>query len=280
MALPFYKFEANGNDFILLRDLDLPNSANLPALVRSLCTRKKSVGADGLLLLKDDAELDFSLDYFNSDGSSGMLCGNGALSALLFVFRHIKGSARYKFRVGGQVYSGFCRVGANGNFTEQIVLQIPQVLEMQKLSDSEYYLHTGAAHKVIFCREPVENLDLLAWAEKYRYGVNGSVGANVNLLYHDGQLCRVRTFEKGVEAETLACGTGAVACALAWIWQGLAQNLETENIFEVPIAYSGGSFGVRARWSGQHFYDIELEGRAREVFYGIYSELDGLAKKS
>lgn len=273
MTLPFYKLEANGNDFILIQRANLPADMDLPQLARQLCAPKTAIGADGLLLVDaKHSDVDFALSYFNPDGSSGMLCGNGALSALFFVCRHLKAQTQYSFRLGDQIYHGFARdlALATQHKVAEMVLKIPQVTEVQKLRDAQYYLHTGAAHKVIFFPHPVDKLDLPSWAEKYRYGVNGAVGANVSLAYFAGARCQVRTFEKGVEAETLACGTGAVACALAWFWHTQGKALATAAKLSLAVEYAGGTFQVRANWSGTDFYAIELQAKAREVFHGFY----------
>lgn len=280
MILSFYKFEATGNDFIFLNQSDLAfiSSDQLLSkqLVRTLCARAWGIGADGLILFAPDRELDFQISYFNSDGSSGMLCGNGARAAILFAYRHLAPKNNYVFRVGKQIYQGFCQPVDNQDFRDKVstmdstrellvTLKIPDIHDVRKLESSHYYAHTGAPHKVVFCSEPLGNLDLVKLAQKYRYGVNGEIGANVNLLYYDGDLCYIRTFEKGVEAETLSCGTGAIACALSW---SLEQSIW--NDFAIKIHSLGGVLQVKARREMYGFSNIELTGMAREVFYGYY----------
>lgn len=262
MILGFHKLEATGNDFIFVIEEQvsalLKERSFWTELVCSLCMRRFGIGADGLLVFGKDSELDFKISYFNADGSSGMLCGNGARAAIWFAHKHLVAKDNYVFRVGPQIYRGLLH-------GTEVVLQLPDTPQVHKLEDSHYYANTGAPHKVLFFAEPIADLDLVKIAQKYRYGVNGDIGANVNLVYYDGEFCHIRTFEKGVEAETLSCGTGSLACALAW-----AEDNRIYRDFALKVNSAGGILQVRASWKAQGFDNIELLGEAREVFQGFY----------
>lgn len=222
-----YKYSGAGNDFVVLdgRSEDVGHYREA-GVIRSLCSRKDGfqaadgrIGADGLMILSAADGYDFSMEFYNPDGSSGMMCGNGGRCIVAFSsFLGLVPADRKVFRF----------VAADGEHTGEIVSSEGDVatVRLGMIDCSEYYsvldgwfLNTGTRHFVKFV-DDVESLDIESEGKRYRWDEKfAPLGVNANFVQRlaDGSL-KVRTFEKGVEAETLACGTGLTACAIAcWL---------------------------------------------------------------
>jgi diaminopimelate epimerase len=255
LKLSFAKLSGAGNDFVLLEN---PRGSGFSALARKLCDRRRGVGADGLLVLKRSPKL--SLTYYNADGSAAF-CGNGSRCAAWWMFRRgwTKGRKNFEFRTSEGLLSA--RVLTNG----RVAIRMPEarVLGFKKLrvegkTLAAHWLDTGVPHAVIFVRGlskfPVEKLGR---AVRYHKAF-GRAGVNADFV----ESGRVRTYERGVEAETLACGTGVVASALA-------SNLIGRGKSPVNLKVaSGQTLSVNFRRDGNRFKDIWLEGPAELVFQG------------
>lgn len=222
-----YKYSGAGNDFVVLdgRSEDVGHYREA-GVIRSLCSRKDGfqaadgrIGADGLMILSGADGYDFSMEFYNPDGSSGMMCGNGGRCIVAF------SSFLGLVPADGKV---FRFVAADGEHTGEIVSSEGDVatVRLGMIDCSEYhsvldgwFLNTGTRHFVKFV-DDVESLDIEAEGKRYRWDEKfAPLGVNANFVQRlaDGSL-KVRTFEKGVEAETLACGTGLTACAIAsWL---------------------------------------------------------------
>lgn len=222
-----YKYSGAGNDFVVLdgRSEDVGHYREA-GVIRSLCSRKDGfqaadgrIGADGLMILSGADGYDFSMEFYNPDGSSGMMCGNGGRCIVAF------SSFLGLVPADGKV---FRFVAADGEHTGEIVSSEGDVVTVRlgMIDCSEYhsvldgwFLNTGTRHFVKFV-EDVESLDIESEGRRYRWDEKfAPLGVNANFVQRlaDGSL-KVRTFEKGVEAETLACGTGLTACAIAsWL---------------------------------------------------------------
>lgn len=222
-----YKYSGAGNDFVVLdgRSEDVGHYREA-GVIRSLCSRKDGfqaadgrIGADGLMILSDADGYDFSMEFYNPDGSSGMMCGNGGRCIVAF------SSFLGLVPADGKV---FRFVAADGEHTGEIVSSEGDVatVRLGMIDCSEYhsvidgwFLNTGTRHFVKFV-DDVESLDIESEGKRYRWDEKfAPLGVNANFVQKlaDGSL-KVRTFEKGVEAETLACGTGLTACAIAsWL---------------------------------------------------------------
>lgn len=222
-----YKYSGAGNDFVVLdgRSEDVGHYREA-GVIRSLCSRKDGfqaadgrIGADGLMILSDADGYDFSMEFYNPDGSSGMMCGNGGRCIVAF------SSFLGLVPADGKV---FRFVAADGEHTGEIVSSEGDVatVRLGMIDCSEYhsvidgwFLNTGTRHFVKFV-DDVESLDIESEGKRYRWDEKfAPLGVNANFVQRlaDGSL-KVRTFEKGVEAETLACGTGLTACAIAsWL---------------------------------------------------------------
>lgn len=222
-----YKYSGAGNDFVVLdgRSEDVGHYREA-GVIRSLCSRKDGfqaadgrIGADGLMILSAADGYDFSMEFYNPDGSSGMMCGNGGRCIVAF------SSFLGLVPADGKV---FRFVAADGEHTGEIVSSEGDVatVRLGMIDCSEYhsvldgwFLNTGTRHFVKFV-DDVESLDIESEGKRYRWDEKFAplwVNANFVQRLADGSL-KVRTFEKGVEAETLACGTGLTACAIAsWL---------------------------------------------------------------
>ncbi|GJQ64244.1 MAG: diaminopimelate epimerase [Melioribacteraceae bacterium] len=289
--ISFEKYTGAGNDFVLL---DRANQSELqitPGLVRSLCNRRFGVGGDGLLLIDPASEKDFSMEYYNADGSTGTLCGNGARCAISYA-----GSREYfvkntTFLCGGITYSGETFNDGIVKFDLQPVKEIRNdislIVDDYRLTGS--FADTGSPHLVIFVEDikyrgeknlnVYDSLDLVPVRElgkKLRYHKEFSpAGVNVNFVELKNDLLYIRTYERGVENETLACGTGSTAAAL--ILHSLEKSGEMVNL----VVRSGARLKVNFATDADGYCDIALTGPAKKVFSGeilknnIIEDLDG-----
>ncbi len=206
MKWSFSKYQGAGNDFILFEDFErsFPESS-----IPQLCDRKMGIGADGLILLRHSKIADFSMDFFNADGSSAAMCGNGLRCFVHFLRDRKVLQAKYLIEIAGKVLT----VKANQSKISTF-LSPPRILhwDIEIENHPIFVVDTGVPHAVIFAEEGVDVLregGRLRYHEKFH-----PEGVNVNFVTArgDGQL-HVRTYERGVESETLACGTGAAAVA-------------------------------------------------------------------
>ncbi len=254
MRLRFYKYHGTGNDFILI-----DNRQNEVKLTKEqigfLCHRRFGIGADGLMLLKSHKDYDFEMDYYNSDGSGGTMCGNGGRCICAFA-KHlgiIENNTEFLASDGPhQAYideHGFVKL---------------KMIDVEKIE--EYYDHlfldTGSPHYVKFV-DDVQKVDVFNKGKKIRYSEKyKSQGTNVNFVSSIEKGISVRTYERGVEDETYSCGTGSVASALAFY----KKNNLTYSI--IPIKTLGGSLEVSFKESYDKFTDVFLKGPAKLVFKG------------
>ncbi|HLT82453.1 MAG TPA: diaminopimelate epimerase [Cyclobacteriaceae bacterium] len=253
MKFHFYKYQATGNDFILIdnRSGELTLSADQ---ISRLCDRRFGIGADGVILISPDASADFNVDYYNSDGSQS-LCGNGSRAAVMFA-SHLgmtNGKARFS------AYDGIHEAELEGEAT--VRLRMNDVTGCQRI-DGDFLINTGSPHYIRF-QEGVETFPVVEEGRAIRYSEPfREKGVNVNFVeLREGNTIFVRTYERGVEDETLSCGTGVTAAALAASFQGLTSP--------VTVLTRGGTLRVEFK-SGQSdtFRDIFLIGPAKMVFEG------------
>ncbi len=225
--------------------------------VKFLCDRHFGIGADGLILLLDEESADFRMKYFNSDGLEGTMCGNGG--RCLVAFASSRGLVDERTRFMG--IDGIHDAVINPNGT--VSLHMIDVTEMKKLSDG-YLVETGSRHFVTV-RENVDELDVFRDGRQLRYQPRfGQEGANINFIRPGaGNEITMRTYERGVENETLACGTGAVASAItAYL---LASPDNSSFILHAP----GGTLSVRFTPNAEGtFTDVWLEGPVKYVYTG------------
>jgi len=295
----FYKYQGAGNDFIIIdarsHDVELSQKE-----IEWLCNRRFGIGADGLMIIKNDPNVDFNMRYFNADGNEGTLCGNGGRCIVAYAARN--GKSHFTFSAidgihNAQVldYHGHTQSLDNHEcaqaldhygHTLQIRLGMNEVENVHLYGEEGYFLDTGSPHLVLF------QTDLL----HYEVATHGAFwrnhpdfspkGTNVNFveIEPDGTLF-VRTFERGVEDETFACGTGVTASAIAAYLRtkdSVAQKLDKNHIHNIDknhtynidnnhtynVKVLGGHLQVSFQTDGVHFSHIKLTGPATFVFEG------------
>ncbi len=254
MTTSFYKYQGTGNDFVMIDDRGLSFDADNLSLIQALCHRRLGVGSDGLIILRSHEGYDFEMIYFNADGSQSM-CGNGARCAVSFAG-----------------FLGMCKdecrfMAVDGPHAATIKdatvsLEMIPVREFRQLG-KDYFINTGAPHHIRFV-ENINDYPVVSEGAKIRYNRElYPMGTNVNFVMEVGAgRLQVRTYERGVEDETLSCGTGVTACALLY---GKEKKLE-----EVSIETKGGTLKVSFKSDGKGGYtNILLIGPAQQVFQGI-----------
>jgi diaminopimelate epimerase len=257
MEIHFDKYQGAGNDFILL-DNRQGNYTNLTMEQRkSLCNRNMGIGADGLILIVNSTEADFEMRYFNSDGNLSTLCGNGGRCAVAF--------AHHKKMIGEETRF----MAIDGIHRAQLVSSDLVRLEMQEVhSFTSYYAgvvtDTGSPHYVQLVKEAA-TIDVQKEGAAIRYSeAFAPEGINVNFVEKKTeQHFVIRTYERGVENETLACGTGAVAAALVLHFLG-----ETGGATQVELQAPGGVLNVDFELNQQTYQNVHLQGPATFVFSG------------
>jgi diaminopimelate epimerase len=264
-TIPFFKMSGSGNDFIIIdnRKAVVPE-AQLHRLVVGACRRKMSVGADGLILIEPSESLDFKWRFFNADGSLPDMCGNGARCAARFAFIHKIADRRMAFEtLAGTIEA---TVGEN---TVKIRMTTPRDLETGTILDIEGAptavgsINTGVPH-VVTVVDDIEAVDVKKTGRLIRHHPNFAPdGTNANFVaVEKNRTIFIRTYERGVEDETLACGTGNVAAALI---------LAFERGLTSPVSLttrSGGQLTVHFKEQDGRYRDVFLEGDARVIYRG------------
>ncbi len=263
MQQPFAKYEGAGNDFILIDNRDGAFRPDARHVAR-LCDRHFGIGADGLMTLSVTPDGICTMHYYNADGSEGEMCGNGARCFALFA-EHlgIQGPVK-RFRATDGPHTAHVR--RTGPLTGEVEVAMTDVAQITD-GDGWWALNTGVPHYVEFVRG-VETVDVAGRGRTIRRDTaRFPQGTNVNFVEVTGPgALRMRTYERGVEAETLACGTGATAAAI--VTHHALQHDRTDYEIAVP----GGLLHVRFthRPATRQYTDIRLEGPARRVFEGLF----------
>lgn len=252
--LQFYKYQGTGNDFVMIDNRNNVFDPSNLSLVQKLCDRKFGIGADGLILIQNIQGYDFEMIYFNSDGSQS-LCGNGSRCAVNFAKKlGIIGSETYFLAIDGPHEA---IVNPNGI----VKLKMGDVSAIEA-GDDYYFINTGSPHWVQYAQN-LESFDVFTNGKNIRYNDRFKEnGTNVNFIENlpNGDLF-VRTYERGVENETLSCGTGVTAAALAASTKGLQSPIKIKALGgQLEIAFKGNA--------SDGFTDIWLIGPAEEVFKG------------
>lgn len=257
MKTHFYKYHGAGNDFILIDNRKLEIDHQNPQMISRLCHRRFGIGADGIMFLQNKEGYDFEMIYYNADGRPSSLCGNGGRCIVAFA-KHlgIIGNETEFLAVDGRHHA---KISDSGDW---VSLQMADVGQISSDGDA-YILDTGSPHYI-------KLVDGLKEKNVYRDGYairNNDTyrahGINVNFVEPKNGGYFVRTFERGVEDETYACGTGVTAAALA-----MAKHNNQTGHIDTPIKALGGDLNIRFNYDGQRFTDISLEGPAVKVFEG------------
>jgi diaminopimelate epimerase len=257
MILEFYKYEGAGNDFILLDD----RTGIFPSihydLVKRLCDRRFGIGADGLMLLRSCPGYDFNMVYYNSDGREGTMCGNGGRCIAAFAEKLGIVQKRARF------------MAIDGEHLATLMAEHYVRLKMSDVQGIEsgkgyYYLNTGSPHYVTFVTG-LAGLDVFTAGRDIRFNNRfREEGTNVNFVEEVGDHLFVRTYERGVENETLACGTGVVAAVIS----AYLKRKSDKIAWSMPVKVMGGQLQVSFTVQDDRFTDIWLEGPATYVFQG------------
>lgn len=253
MALTFYKYHGTGNDFIMIDNREHTFPKEDTAQVAQLCHRRFGIGADGLILLEEDSSSDFAMVYYNSDGNQSSMCGNGGRCIVAFAqfLGIITDTARFR------AIDGLHHATIDG---EMVSLEMKDVSGIRK-KENYAFLDTGSPHHVQLV-SGLSEVDVVKEGAKLRYGLYGEKGSNINFVEANGQGFAVRTYERGVENETLSCGTGVTAVALAMHHSGEVAA------HKVKIKTPGGHLEVRFEEKGGGYGNIRLIGPAKKVFKG------------
>jgi diaminopimelate epimerase len=256
MKIDFAKYQATGNDFVMLNNLDGKYDNLSIDQVKNACDRRFGIGADGLIKLNAHNQFAFEADYYNSDGSKSF-CGNGARAAVAFA----QSLGIIDQDVTFLAIDGVHRAWFEGT---RIVVEMQDVTELNKIEDA-YVLDTGSPHYVAFVND-LNQFSIVQKGREIRYSdLFAAEGINVNLVQQlSSDTLIIETYERGVEDETLSCGTGATACALAF---AVINKLKGENTVNVKV--KGGLLTIKFNQNSDgKFTDIRLSGPAEFVFKG------------
>ncbi|PZX57979.1 diaminopimelate epimerase [Algoriphagus chordae] len=256
MEISFYKYQGTGNDFVMIDDREEKFDDSNLKLVSKLCDRKFGVGADGLILIRNHKDFDFEMIYFNADGSQSM-CGNGARCAVAFsAFLGILDEKTSFLAIDG-AHEAILKDGL-------VQLLMGDVAGIDE-KEADFFVNTGSPHHIRFV-EDVQNYPIFEEGKKVRYDqIYAPAGTNVNFVEKvSADEIFVRTYERGVEDETLSCGTGVTAAAIAF---GKDQAAAT-----IKIKTLGGQLSVKFNASENGaFNKVWLIGPAEQVFAGKIS---------
>lgn len=251
--IEFYKYQGTGNDFVMIdnRQNTFIKDTNT---IAQLCDRRFGIGADGLILLENDTTTDFKMLYYNADGKIGSMCGNGGRCIVAFA----KKLGIIKDHTTFMASDGQHTASIQG---ESISLRMSEVDKI-KVGDNYIFLNTGSPHHIILV-EDLESIDVKKEGAKIRYSkLYTKEGSNINFVAQRAEnTFAIRTYERGVEDETLSCGTGATAVAIAMHHTGKT------TADEVSIKVLGGDLKVSFDKS-EKYNNINLAGRADFVFKG------------
>jgi diaminopimelate epimerase len=255
MKITFYKYQGTGNDFVMIDNRQETFDKNDTKHIAFLCDRRFGVGADGLILLENHKDFDFKMVYYNADGNESSMCGNGGRCLVAFAKQLGIISDKATFEAIDGLHHAEIKNGI-------VRLQMQDVTTIEKHSNY-VFLNTGSPHHVQF-EEQISDFDIKTLGAKIRYGSPyNEVGSNVNFVKKISDATfAVRTYERGVEDETLSCGTGVTAVALAMNYLGET----TQNL--VTLQTQGGDLQVSFEKEGHSYKNVWLIGPATFVFKG------------
>lgn len=252
--IQFYKYQGTGNDFIIIdnRNLDFKNDTKL---VKKLCDRKFGIGADGLICLENSKKNDFKMVYYNADGYKSSMCGNGGRCIVAFAKHLGLIDKQCVFKAVDGLHE------AKINAENDIELKMTDIYEINNF-ENDITLDTGSPHYVKFVKDN-KDIDVFKKGAEIRYSKTFKAnGINVNFAHLKHDKLHIRTYERGVEDETLSCGTGVTAVAIAAAYQDL---ISTDV---VKIKTPGGDLKVRFKKTPSGYQNIWLIGPAEMVFKG------------
>ncbi len=265
MKIPFMKMSGSGNDFIIIDHRKaLLDEDQMKKFARKVCRRRVSVGADGLILVEESKEADFKWRFFNADGSEGEMCGNGGRCVARFA--HLRGIAGPSLTF--ETLAGIISAQVNGKrvkleLTKPHSLKLDEKIPLEGKELALSSINTGVPHAVLFLKN-LEHVDVVDMGRVIRFHPHyAPAGANANFVKvdSDSQLS-VRTYERGVEDETLACGTGVVASALVSAFKGFVKS-------PVSVKTRGGEvLVVHFEIEADQVKNVFFEGDASFIYEG------------
>lgn len=255
MKIDFFKYQGAGNDFVILDNRTNFFPKDDYDVVRNYCDRKFGIGADGLMLLENSSEADFNMVYYNADGRPGSMCGNGGRCIVAFAKSLKLFDLSTSFTALGEKYSATIN-------EDQVSLHMMDVLDIEVHPD-HVFMNTGSPHHVCFI-DKLSTFDVVKHGRKIRYDAPYfETGTNVNFVEKINENSfNVRTYERGVEDETLSCGTGVTAVALASFH--LNKTMDKKVNIETP----GGKLTIEFQHQNNSYKNIILTGPATFVFKG------------
>lgn len=256
MLIQFYKYQGTGNDFVMIDNRSEFFPKEDIKLIERLCDRRFGIGADGLILLENDATTDFKMVYYNSDGNQSTMCGNGGRCLVAFA---------KQLDVIGDTTSFNAIDGLHHASVDQDGIVSLQMIDVDGIKNTNDYsfLNTGSPHHVQLV-DDLENYNVKENGAAIRYGaLYGKTGSNINFVKKiDESTFALRTYERGVEDETLACGTGATAAAIAM--NAIGQT----DLTAINMNVEGGKLSVSFEKDGNKYINVFLNGPAKFVFEG------------
>lgn len=254
----FFKYQGTGNDFVMIDNRNDFFPKDNHQLINRICDRKFGIGADGLILLENDPVFDFKMVYYNADGNESTMCGNGGRCIVMFAKDLNIIDNQTTFNAIDGLHNA--KVLQNG----EIALQMIDVLKNDiTLFDDHQYLFTGSPHHVVMV-DNIKQFDVFNKGKEIRYSDKYKpLGTNVNFVQQlSDDTFKIRTYERGVEDETLSCGTGATAVAIAMkVTKKTAKN-------NVVIEVEGGTLQISFHETNNAFTNVMLIGAAKQVFTG------------
>jgi diaminopimelate epimerase len=261
--IDFYKMSGSGNDFIIIDNRKrIVDEAGMMNFVANVCRRKMSVGADGLILIENADAVDFKWRFFNSDGSVAEMCGNGARCAARFAYmKGIAGTEMSFETEAGIIHAKVAKDQVKIKMPDPADLKTDYALELKNSTLSVSSVNTGVPHVVVEA-DNIDDIEVVKLGREIRFhDVFDPAGTNVNFVcLQNDDIVAIRTYERGVEDETLACGTGAIACAIV-----ISYKKKIKSPVKV-MTRSGGYLYIYYKVKQGRFYDIFLEGDARIIY--------------
>ncbi|MFH1622806.1 MAG: diaminopimelate epimerase [Candidatus Omnitrophota bacterium] len=271
----FTKLVASGNDFILWDLRKKAKDTNLKNVARLLCSRKLGIGADGLLVLEKSRKANVKMRIFNADGSEAEMCGNGARCVAYFI-SNIKTESRRQIKIdtkAGVLSAVVSRENVKINMTDPKNIKINSTIRIKKHSLKFNFINTGVPHVVILC-EGIEGIKVSSLGRLVRFHNSFKpAGTNVNFVEPvSADKIKIRTYERGVEEETLACGTGSVASAIIYMLKLIKSGLiKNKNIFKVNVETASSEvLKVNFEIIRNKIKNVWLEGKTRIICKGEF----------
>ena len=254
MKMTFYKYQGTGNDFVVIDNRNGFFPKDNHSMIAEICNRKYGIGADGFLLLENNSKVDFTMVYYNADGKLGSMCGNGGRCIVHFAnFLNIINE--------NIVFEAIDGLHEASIHNEIISLKMNDVASIN-VNTNSVFLNTGSPHHIEMVKD-LKNYNVAENGFLIRNKTYGKEGSNINFVEKIGtNLFAVRTYERGVEAETLSCGTGVAAVAIAL---SETNRIDSNN---VELHTEGGNLLVHFNKLNSTYYDVYLEGPAKQVFKG------------